>query len=187
MSFMNSGLCGSANISCIITVFIAAFLGVFLVVAEAQQDTMPAMPNLNLSPLLALSALDVSLLISSVNEHQHSIGVYASYSVYAITHDVDGKFLARATDEDVNDLFKEMSMTAAHKVELRNAIARWRSDPQDAVRISESARKAAAIAAAAEQEALDAENTGILHYIRLTFTYVVSPILLIAFIGIFCS
>ncbi len=73
------------------------------------------------------------------------------YSLYAITHDVDGKFLVKATDEDINDLLKEMSMTAAHKVELRNAISSWRSDPQQTTRILENARNAAAAAAAAEK------------------------------------
>ena len=141
MSFINSGLCGSANIRCLITIFIAAFLGVFSVGAEAQQDTVPVMPDLGPSPLLTLSASEVAILILSVNEHEYSSKEYAMYSLYAITHDVDGKFLVRATDEDVNDLLKEMSMTAAHKVEFRNAIASWRSDPQQAVRIMAATKR----------------------------------------------
>jgi hypothetical protein len=119
--------------------------------AEAQQDTVPAMNGLNPSPLLALSAPDVAILIRSVNEHPYSSREYTLYSLYAITHDVDGKFLVKATDEDINDLLKEMSMTAAHKVELRNAISSWRSDPQQTTRILENARNAAAAAAAAEK------------------------------------
>ena len=63
----------------------------------------------------------------------------------------------------------------------------WRESLLFAVRISESARKAAAIAAAAEQEALDAENTGILHYIRLFFSQLVLAILVVAFIGTCCK
>lgn len=68
--------------------------------------------------------LNVVVFILSVNEQHHSSRESTLYSLYTMTHDVDGKFLARATDEDVNDLLKDMPMIAAHKVELMNTISK---------------------------------------------------------------
>jgi hypothetical protein len=113
------------------------------------------------------------------------------YSLYAITHDVDGKFLDRATDEDISDLLKEMSMTAAHKVELRNAIASWRSDPQQTMRILENARNAAAAAKLetereaalkSEQDALDViENAKGCHNCVIMFSCALGIFMFCAF------
>jgi hypothetical protein len=36
-----------------------------------------------------------------------------------------------ANDEDLMDLFKEMQVSAAHRVEFKVAVAAWRADPQE--------------------------------------------------------
>ncbi len=38
--------------------------------------------------------------------------------------------ISKATDEELNEVFKEMRVSAPHKVELREAVAAWRADPQ---------------------------------------------------------
>ncbi len=43
---------------------------------------------------------------------------------------VKGVFISKATDEELSDMFKEMHVSLAHKVELREAVAAWRADPQ---------------------------------------------------------
>jgi hypothetical protein len=43
---------------------------------------------------------------------------------------VKGVFISKATDEELSDMFKEMQVSLAHKVELREAVAAWRADPQ---------------------------------------------------------
>jgi len=43
---------------------------------------------------------------------------------------VKGMFISKATDEELSDMFKEMHVSLAHKVELREAVAAWRADPQ---------------------------------------------------------
>jgi len=44
---------------------------------------------------------------------------------------VKGVTIAKATDEDLSDIFKAMQVTAIHRVELREAVAGWRADPQE--------------------------------------------------------
>ena len=39
--------------------------------------------------------------------------------------------MAMANDEDLMDLFKEMQVSAAHRVEFKVAVAGWRADPQE--------------------------------------------------------
>ena len=43
---------------------------------------------------------------------------------------VKGLFISKATDEELSDMFKEMHVSLAHEVELREAVAAWRADPQ---------------------------------------------------------
>ena len=43
---------------------------------------------------------------------------------------VKGVFISKATDEELSDMFKEMHVSLAHKVELREAVAAWKADPQ---------------------------------------------------------
>jgi hypothetical protein len=55
---------------------------------------------------------------------------FSKYASAVVEHDVTGTFIARATDEELSDMFKEMQVSLAHKVELREAVAAWRADPQ---------------------------------------------------------
>jgi acetone carboxylase gamma subunit len=43
---------------------------------------------------------------------------------------VKGVFISKATDEELSEVFKEMHVSVTHKVELREAVAAWRADPQ---------------------------------------------------------
>jgi hypothetical protein len=43
---------------------------------------------------------------------------------------VKGVFISKATDEELSEVFKEMQVCVTHKVELREAVAAWRADPQ---------------------------------------------------------
>ena len=55
---------------------------------------------------------------------------FSKYASAVVELDVTGTFIARATDEELSDMFKEMHVSLAHKVELREAVAAWRADPQ---------------------------------------------------------
>jgi len=51
---------------------------------------------------------------------------------HAVTRlNVRGVTIAMANDEDLMDLFKEMQVTASHRVEFKVAVAGWRADPQE--------------------------------------------------------
>ena len=55
---------------------------------------------------------------------------FSKYASAIVEHDVTGIFLASASDEELSEMFKEMHVSLAHKVELREAVAAWRADPQ---------------------------------------------------------
>ena len=55
---------------------------------------------------------------------------FSKYASAIFEHDVTGTFLASASDEELSEMFKEMHVSLAHKVELREAVAAWRADPQ---------------------------------------------------------
>jgi len=55
---------------------------------------------------------------------------FTKYAEEAKKLKIKGLTIAKATDEDLSDLFKEMHVTASHRVELREAVAGWRADPQ---------------------------------------------------------
>ncbi len=55
---------------------------------------------------------------------------FSKYAAAVVEHDVTGTFLAEATEEELNDMFKEMQVSLAHKVELRAAVAGWKANPQ---------------------------------------------------------
>ena len=44
---------------------------------------------------------------------------------------VKGVTIAKATDEDLSDIFKAMQVTAIHRVELREAVSGWGADSQE--------------------------------------------------------
>ncbi len=55
---------------------------------------------------------------------------FSKYTSAVVERDVTGTFIARATDEELSEVFKEMNVSVTHKVELREAVAAWRADPQ---------------------------------------------------------
>jgi hypothetical protein len=79
------------------------------------------------SPLLSLSVKQVALLVQSVNP------AFSKYARAVAQHDVTGGFLVDATDEELSDMFKDMKVATAHRVDLRKAVATWRADPQKAM------------------------------------------------------
>jgi hypothetical protein len=79
------------------------------------------------SPLLILSAKQVALLVQSVKPE------FSKYAGAIAQHDCTGVFLAEATDEELSDMFKDMKVATAHRVDLRKAVAAWKADPQEAL------------------------------------------------------
>ncbi len=55
---------------------------------------------------------------------------FSKYASAIVEHDDTGTFLASASDEELSEVFKEMHVSVTHKVELREAVAVWRADPQ---------------------------------------------------------
>jgi HEPN domain-containing protein len=52
------------------------------------------------------------------------------YAQQALRLKIKGVFIAKATDDELSEMLKEMCVSLAHKVELREAVAAWRADPQ---------------------------------------------------------
>jgi len=84
-----------------------------------------------LSILSSLSVDQVSLLVQSVDPD------FTQYAREVRRLKVKGVFISKATDEELSDMFKEMQVSLAHKVELREAVAAWRADPQRALQAVE--------------------------------------------------
>lgn len=109
-----------------------------------------------------LSVKQVTLLIQSVKP------AFSKYATALAERDVTGMVLFKATDEELSALFNEMKVATSHKVEIREAVARWRVDPQEALRAieresAEMDRKyeaAKARIAAADQDIYDAAFNG---------------------------
>jgi hypothetical protein len=55
---------------------------------------------------------------------------FTMYAQQALRLKIKGVFIAKATDDELSDVFKEMCVSVVHKVELREAVAAWRADPQ---------------------------------------------------------
>ena len=56
--------------------------------------------------------------------------VFTQYAREVRRLKVKGVFISKATDEELSEVFKEMQVSVTHKVELREAVAAWRADPQ---------------------------------------------------------
>ncbi len=56
---------------------------------------------------------------------------FSKYATALAERDVTGMVLFKATDEELSALFNEMKVATSHKVEIREAVARWRVDPQE--------------------------------------------------------
>jgi hypothetical protein len=77
-----------------------------------------------------MSSIFSSCLISFSPQIQSVKPAFSKYATALAERDVTGVVLFKATDEELNALFNEMKVATSHKVEIREAVAVWRADPQ---------------------------------------------------------
>ena len=77
-----------------------------------------------------MSSIFSSCLISLSPQLQSVKPAFSKYATAVAERDVTGVVLSKSSDEELDALFNEMKISTSHKVEIREAVARWRADPQ---------------------------------------------------------